>query len=452
MGKLIEVELPTFHPGQLRAFELFRKHKLVAGRCGRRWGKTDFGKTIASDYAIKGRLVGWFAPDYKVQTEAYNEIANLLEPVKQSSNKMEGTIRTMPIEPGRQGGRIDFWTLENERAGRSRKYHLVVIDEGAFTKPNMMGIWEKAIKPTLADFGDLPYGGRCLVLSNTNGIQSDNFLYQVCEPKDIRPMDQPGKKYGFVQFNAPSSENPYLPRSVVLGFERDNHPLVYQQEYLAEFVDWSGVAFFSLAKMLVDGKPVPYPTTCKFVVAIIDTAVKTGSKNDGTGVSYYAVMHDHHDAYRMVILDWDYVQIEGALLEVWIPSVYRRLKELSIECKAQFGSIGAYIEDAASGSILLQQCALRGFDATPLPEELTRVGKDGRAINASGPVHRGEVKISYHAHDKVVTFKDETRNHYVDQIVTFRIGDKDAATRADDMLDTFTYAVAINLGGAEGIA
>jgi hypothetical protein len=29
---------------------------------------------------------------------------------------------------------------------------------------------------------------------------------------------------------------------------KDNDPLVYAQEYLAEFVDWSGVAFFSREK------------------------------------------------------------------------------------------------------------------------------------------------------------------------------------------------------------
>lgn len=82
----------------------------------------------------------------------------------------------------------------------------------------------------------------------------------------------------------------------------------------------------------------------------------------------------------------------------------------------------------------------------------TAAGKDERAINASGPVFRGEVKFSRHAYDKTVTFKDTTRNHMVSQVVGFRIGDKDAAKRADDLLDTLTYAVAITLGNSEGFA
>jgi hypothetical protein len=37
----------------------------------------------------------------------------------------------------------------------------------------------------------------------------------------------------------------------------ETNPLVYAQEYLAEFVDWSGVAFFSREKLLADNLPLP---------------------------------------------------------------------------------------------------------------------------------------------------------------------------------------------------
>ena len=435
-GQVIEICLPTFHVGQIRAFDTIRHHKLVAGRCGRRWGKTDFAKIIACDGAVKGRNIGWFAPNYRILSEAYAEIIELLTPVIVSSSKTEGVIRV------RGGGRMDFWTLENDRAGRSRKYHLVVIDEAAFAKDNMTDIWEKAIRPTLLDYADKPYGGRCLAISNTNGISEDNFFHKICT--------QP--RYGFSEFHARTHENPYLPKAELAKLEAENHPLVYQQEYLAEFVDWSGVAFFSLDRLLLDGVPVPYPYGCDSVLAVIDTAVKTGQEHDATAALFVATMPDWFGEYRLVLLDWDLVQIEGALLETWMPAVYARLEELSKECKARFGSIGAYIEDAQSGAILLQQCALRGFPAEALPPKLTKAGKDTRAINASGPVYRGEVKLSRYAYEKTVTYKATTRNHLVTQVVGFRIGDKEAAKRADDLLDCFTYAVAITLGGSEGIA
>ena len=69
--------------------------------------------------------------------------------------------------------------LEDENAGRSRKYHRVIIDEGAFTKPKqMIDTWERSIMPTLLD-----YNGRALVMSNTSGIDPDNFLYAICHEK-----------------------------------------------------------------------------------------------------------------------------------------------------------------------------------------------------------------------------------------------------------------------------
>jgi hypothetical protein len=439
---VIEIKLPIFHPGQRRAFEVWRKNKYVAGRAGRRWGKTDYAKTIAADYMIKGRNVGWFAPSYRIMSEAYTELAMLLHaviPRTGGANKTEGVIRTTT------GGRTDFWSLENERAGRSRKYDLVVIDEAAFAKANMVDIWEQAIEPTLLDHAMLPYGGRCLMISNTNGIAEDNFFYMACETKKER--------YKFATFHAPTSDNPYMPKERLEQLQREKHPLVWQQEYLAEFVDFSGVSFFEKDRLLVDGHPVEYPEKCKAVFAVIDSAVKTGKEHDGTAVGFYAIMHDHFEPYSLVILDWDIVQIQAAMLEVWVPQVFALLDQLAKQCGAAMGSFGVYIEDASSGAVLLQQCELRFPGKTSaLPERLTAAGKDERAINAASPVYCGRVKFSHHAFYKTTGYKDTWRNHMLSQISTFRVGDKDAAKRADDLLDVFTYAIAISLGDGEGVA
>ena len=69
---------------------------------------------------------------------------------------------------------------------------------------------------------------------------------------------------------------------------------------------------------------------------------------------------------------------------------------------------------------------------------------------ASGAVHREEVKYSQHAYDKVMEFKGQTRNHSISQVCGYRIGDKDAAKRADDLADTFTYGIILGLNGADG--
>lgn len=423
-----DIILPTLFPAQAEAYRVFRSSRRTAIRCGRRWGKTDFGKVIACDSVIRSKNIGWFAPDYKIQSEAFSELAATLDPIKKSSSKVDGLIRTTT------NGRIDFWTLENERAGRSRKYHGIIIDEGAFGKDNVTDIWEKSIEPTLLD-----YQGWALVLSNTNGVDPANFFYRICTDP----------KYGFTEYHAPTSTNPYMPVSELERLKREKHPLVWRQEYLAEFVDFSGTAFFLEEWLLENGQPVPYPTVCDSVFAVMDTAVKTGSSNDGTAVSYWA--SSQFVGHPLVCLDWDLIQIDGAMLETWIPTVRKRLEDLSRECRARFGVRGIFIEDAQSGSILLQQCAMRGIPAEALPQTQTSLGKDGRAWNASGAVSQGKVKWSRYAFDKPTVFKGTSRNHMLAQVYGFRLGDKDAAKRSDDLLDTFCYAVIVALGNSEGV-
>ena len=45
-------------------------------------------------------------------------------------------------------------------------------------------------------------------------------------------------------------------------------------------------------------------------------------------------------------------------------------------------------------------------------------------------------------------FKQVTKNHLLGQVMGFRIGDTE--DRHDDLLDAFTYGVAISLGDYEG--
>ena len=422
---MLDVEIPVPHADQLRIYKERSRFNRV--RCGRRYGKTIMGEIIACTAAIEGKRVGWFVPQYKILAEAYNEIADYLHNVKVSASKIDGIFKV------EGGGRIDFWTLENERAGRSRKYHTVIIDEAAFTKPNMLHIWQTSIKPTLLD-----YGGDAWVLSTPNGIDDDNFFYRIGEDKEL----------GFTDHHAPTHSNPYLPKEELEKLERENHPLVFRQEYLAEFVDWSGVAFFSIDKLLHEGKPVDYPEKCDGVFAVMDTAVKGGRENDGTAIVYCAINKFH--GHPLVILDWDIVQIDGALLENYMPSVFSRLEDLARLTQARHGVIGTFIEDAAAGSILIQQGRSRGWPTHAIDSKLTMAGKDERAISVSGYFHQEKIKISQFAYDKTVVFKNSSRNHLLNQIASFRIGDKDAATRADDLLDAFVYSLAIGVGNKYG--
>ena len=181
----------------------------------------------------------------------------MLGPIAMVGSRSDGVIRFST------GGRLDFYSLENSIVGRGKRYQRMVIDEAAFAKngdnrsdDSMMAIWEKALKPTLIDFA-----GEVLVCSNSAGKNPDNFFFNICTDP----------QYGFKEFHATTLDNPLLPKRLlnesIKGWatrraqflddlKRDNDPLVYAQEYLAEFVDWSGAAFFSREKLLVDNLPV----------------------------------------------------------------------------------------------------------------------------------------------------------------------------------------------------
>ena len=480
------VILPTLHPGQVRALQATQPserqlsisaefHENAGGkrkavRCGRRWGKTALDQVWLGDGAIKGYPCAIFAPDYKRMSEVFEEMKIMLKPVtvkRGGANKTDGVIRLVT------GGRVDFWTLEDDNAGRSRKYKRVVIDEGAFAKANMKAVWERAIEPTLLDLN-----GDCMVTSNTNGIDPENFLWMVCNDP----------KLGFIEVHEPTWNNPHVPgrafeHTMPSQMSEDDpeyaplkakldalheaaqaahfarlkertHPLVYAQEYEAEFVDWSGAAFFTPEKWMepdgegLDGKPkfkfVPDPQRVDTVFAVVDSAVKAGSQNDGTAVIYFA--RNKYTGVPLYVLDWDIIQIEGASLEPWLEGVFTNLTALAERYGAREGVRGVWVEDKASGSILLQQAKKTRPDVFPIGGQWLTFGKDERALAVSSWHYQGNVKILRCAYDKVTLYKGAHRNHLIGQVAGFRIGDKDAAKRADDLLDAYVHGLELTFG------
>jgi phage terminase large subunit-like protein len=438
----IVVKLPTLHPDQMKALDLFTESPFVALRCGRRWGKTDMAVVVGGDGAVRGEPVGYFAPDYKILSETYERLITTLQPVISSSSKNHGIIKTI------SGGIIEFWSLDNDRAGRSRKYKRVLIDEAAFTKPNMWQVWETAIQPTLFDLG-----GVALVMSTPNGLNRENFFWKICnEPQ-----------HGFKVHHAPTQRNPHIPNrrpgetntdfnirraQAFARLKQDRPPLVYQQEYLAEFVDWSGNLFFEIKHLLqADGSPWPYLPQVDIVYAVIDTALKTGNDRDGTAVTYFAKQNYVATGPRLFVLDWDIIQIDGALLETWLPTVEQHLNHLARQVRSRYGVAGIHIEDKNSGTILIQQAARRDINAYAIDSVLTSVGKDERAISVSGYVYRGEVGITDVAYNKTRRYKEIEENHFLTQVFGFKIG---LDNKNDDLLDTFTYGISIGLGDSDG--
>ncbi len=143
---LLLLGLIALHNAQQRVVNEAKRFNFLA--CGRRWGKTRLGVYLAcKQLVIPSSIVGWFAPNYKYLSDAWDEIHLILK----QSNCIESSNKTDKIIRLTNGSMIEFWTLEDEDAGRSRRYHRVIVDEVA-KQVGMSGRWEKAIRPTLADF------------------------------------------------------------------------------------------------------------------------------------------------------------------------------------------------------------------------------------------------------------------------------------------------------------
>jgi hypothetical protein len=426
-----KIELPALHSGQLKLLKAPARLNVV--RSGRRWGKTIYLSYIAVNASEHNRnfKVGIFTPEYRQLQEIWNFIRKAVDPMVQSSNKMEKSIYLQ------NGSQVDFWTtMANELEGLGREYHLVLCDEMAFSKNGQMtDIWNKAIKPTM-----LTTKGTAWIFSTPNGVQEDNFFYQICHDE----------KMEFKQFHAPTSSNPYVPPEELEKEKQSNDPLVFRQEFLAEFVDWSGQAFFAVPKLLINGQPVATPVKVDNIFAVMDTAVKSGSENDGTAILYCALNELNPSFQPLTILDWDIFQLDGNLIEAKLPEIFNRCEQLAKETQARYGFSRLFIEDANVGSLLIQQGRSKGLPIEKIDNKLLMKGKDERAVSVSQYVYQEKVKINQYAYDKVITYKGSTRNHLLSQVASFRMGDKDGYKRADDLLDVFTYGIAIALGDSKG--
>jgi hypothetical protein len=191
--------------------------------CGRRWGKT----TIALDRIIAGILnqqkVAWFSPIYKDLAEAWRYLAQTLKPVTVRRNDSEHRLEVFG------GGSLDGWSLDNPDSGRGRAYHLIVLDEAAKVA-DLKQAWDTGLRPMLTD-----YEGGAWFLSTPRGTA--NYFHK------LYLEGQDGSKPDWASWQMPTSVNPHIKPGEVEIAKRDLTDLAFAQEYLAQFVTWTGAVF-----------------------------------------------------------------------------------------------------------------------------------------------------------------------------------------------------------------
>jgi hypothetical protein len=234
-------------------------------------------------------------------------------------------------------------------------------------------------------------------------------------------------------------------------------PHAYDTQYQQQAKAREGSYYFNAEHFLIetgmgeDGKPIlapaAKPTICQYVFAVLDTASKTGKGHDGQGITYYA--YTMLPRPQIEVLDWDIFELQAAMLETWLPGALEHCEKLATECGALMGSVGIWIEDKDSGIVLLQQATNKGLMCNAISSDLTKRGKDGRALSVSGYIYRGLVKITEYAYTKTSLYHGKRRNHWWYQATNFRMGHSTPSDE-DELFDTLCYGAAIALGDVEG--
>ncbi|MGB0935032.1 MAG: phage terminase large subunit [Alphaproteobacteria bacterium] len=351
------VELAKLHTAQNELAASGTRFNVV--RCGRRWGKTIFGIWRLHKGVQKPQ--GWFAPNYKYLLEAKEEIARVFAPIITHNNKQDNRIKFST------GGWIDFWSLDDPDAGRSREYATAIIDEAAKAR-HLEEAWTKAIMPTLA----APRGDAWF-LSTPMG---KNYFYEL----DRKSLDDPL----WSSFHYPTSTNPFISPQELRMHKEQSLDLVFRQEYLAEYVDFAGYALKQ--EWLKHGVPGAHSPIVAISVGV-DLAISLKQDADYTAMVAMAKDANGHT--------WVIDAFRGRMT---FQEILNKIERFSVKNQAQVVTIENVQFQATVAQELLRTTDLNIRTYTP---------RSDKFIEAQPLLLRYENGMVYHANDLPGYFEEE---------------------------------------------
>lgn len=208
--------IPKLTPKQREIWEGRKRFNVVAA--GRRAGKTVLGVRITAYHALQQRQpVGWFVHEYSLLEETWRDLKRVLEPAVVKSNDASHRLVLLG------GGVVEGLSIgKNLRAGRSRKYACVIVDEAAHA-PTLEETWKQAIYATLADLK-----GSAWFLSSAFG---KGFFYRLWS------RGQNSQSVNWKSWRYTTYDNPHIARSEIENARLELPEEIFRQEFLAEFLD-----------------------------------------------------------------------------------------------------------------------------------------------------------------------------------------------------------------------
>ena len=266
MSNEVRIKLRKPHTGQRHVIATEKRFNVLA--CGRRFGKTEYGKERAYRRMFAGQSVAWFSPTYRMMGEVWRSARRKLKDITADSNASEHRLEIFG------GGTIEMWSLENYEAVRGRKYHLVIVDEAAAVK-QLQDAWQAAIRSTLVD-----YRGSAYFLSTPRG---DNFF------KTLFDLGQSDNEE-WASWQMPTVTNPFISADEVEAMRVEMSSRLYEQEIMARFIaDLEGALWNRL--LLDENRITQQPEYFQRIVVSIDPGINADSQGE-TGIVVTGLDYD----------------------------------------------------------------------------------------------------------------------------------------------------------------
>jgi len=332
------------HAGQREVHQSPARLKVITA--GRRWGKTRLGVMECIDCAVHGGTAWWIAPSYKVAKVGWKPLARI-------SRSITGAdVRLGDLEvryPG--GGSVAVRSADNEGGLRGEGLDYLVIDEAAFVRESA---WVEELRPALSD-----RLGRAMFISTPNGHNWFHGLFL----RGLSGQD------GWQSFQFPTSGNPYIATSEIEAARLDMPEIVFQQEYMAQFVDLQGAVFRRLQESAtVDVLESPIPG--HRYIAGVDVA---------SAVDYTVVCVLDAQSKELVYMD-RYNRVDYNVLEDRLAALHQHWKLMTMA-----------IETNSIGQPVIDRLVLRGLPIVPFT---TTSGSKQMIITAlQSAFEHGEIKI-----------------------------------------------------------
>jgi hypothetical protein len=289
----LEVRLPRPHAAQALIRAEAKRHNVVA--LGRRSGKSTMGHELVVRTALERQPAGWFGPTYKLLEESWRELKRLLGPTVTLKSEQEHRLELYG------GGTIECWSMDTGDPARGRKYARIVVDEAAMV-PNLLDIWNQALRPTLADLA-----GESWWLSTPRGLNDFYTLYL----RGQDPLEQ-----DWMSWQMPTTVNPHINADELQAARREMPERDYAQEFEARFLQIEGAGVFRGVGAVSRLRPA-LPTKGHVHVFGVDW----GRSNDYTVVSVLdATLMEQRLVDRFSNIEWEF-QTERLhrLVEVYHP-------------------------------------------------------------------------------------------------------------------------------------